>query len=585
MVILCSYAAALKASFVAMLSLFSLSLSVSAHAQGSVPCEAARVEHINVALNDRIADAEIILSSRGCTTGSTARATGELGEPSNAAVGELNSVWYSFSAQNSTLVTFSVVSDEGSQFQPIISAFGEEGSILTESNTLLESHGRSEISFQTTLNSTYFIRVDGLSSQRGIFILHWSGIEIKENDNIESAVDLFYGANVIYGDNGSATLQAGESAIDFLGHDKSVWFRIDVDYISHLAVALLVAQDGIATPRTGDCVVFFERVAEGIDGLSSGNSAGGLSFELLPETTYYLMVSRNPECQYSGPYQLVAVVKPGGLNDNVEKGYAAVLPQARSVTIGSVATAFATILNPTSVGAGDGALRNCRIELPNSLASDGWLDYQTTDRSNALIGTPNTPVDIQPGQSQSFVFGLGTAVPIEGQSLSLRFRCDNAPDIKSIEGVNTLTLTSSRTPTPDIVALAASDNGNVNLGWQFGVFAVATINTGVSGTVVATVDTGEAGLPVKLYLCETDPVTSVCISPLGTSVTTQFVAGGTGTFGVFVQRAGSFGYSPASNRVFVRFRWGSIDGPLVGATSVAVDGGKHLGGMGISQVY
>jgi hypothetical protein len=67
---------------------------------------------------------------------------------------------------------------------------------------------------------------------------------------------------------------------------------------------------------------------------------------------------------------------------------AAVLPSSRSVQVGRPATAFATVLNT-----GSAAATACAIAplcgFPVNFA------YQTTDpRTNALTGSPNTPVDI-----------------------------------------------------------------------------------------------------------------------------------------------------------------------------------------------
>src|SRR5262245_63427619 len=67
---------------------------------------------------------------------------------------------------------------------------------------------------------------------------------------------------------------------------------------------------------------------------------------------------------------------------------AAVLPSSRSVQIGTIATAFATIIN-----AGEVTATSCGIDLLSSIPAN--FSYQITDpATNALIGTPNTPVDI-----------------------------------------------------------------------------------------------------------------------------------------------------------------------------------------------
>jgi hypothetical protein len=73
---------------------------------------------------------------------------------------------------------------------------------------------------------------------------------------------------------------------------------------------------------------------------------------------------------------------------------------------------------------------------------------------------------------------------------------------------------------------------------------------------------------VNVSLCQTDPASGQCISPVGPSVTTTINANATPTFGIFVGGNGNVPFNPATNRIFVRFK----DGGNVtrGSTSVAV---------------
>ena len=85
---------------------------------------------------------------------------------------------------------------------------------------------------------------------------------------------------------------------------------------------------------------------------------------------------------------------------------AAVLPSSRSVQVGTLATAFATIIN-----AGQETATGCAISPISTIPAT--LSFQTTDpATNQVTGTPNTPVDIPPGAAQSFVFALTPTAPI-----------------------------------------------------------------------------------------------------------------------------------------------------------------------------
>lgn len=101
-----------------------------------------------------------------------------------------------------------------------------------------------------------------------------------------------------------------------------------------------------------------------------------------------------------------------------------------------------------------------------------------------------------------------------------------------------------------------------------GVFSVATINVGASGTIMAVPETGGASLPMSGVLCETNPTTGSCLASPASSVTTQINTNATPTFGVFVTTSGPVTFDPASNRIVVRFL--DSGGVTRGATSVAV---------------
>jgi len=245
---------------------------------------------------------------------------------------------------------------------------------------------------------------------------------------------------------------------------------------------------------------------------------------------------------------------------------ASVLPTSRSVQVGNTATAFAVIIN-----AGSATATGCAIAAPPSVQAD--FSYQTTDASNALIGTPDTPVDIAAGGNQNYLFALTPTAPFSPVDVQLSFDCTNTDPAPVTLGLNTLLLVADSNPVPDIVALAATPtaDGIVNLENNSGVFAVATVNVGVAGNITVSADTGGASLPVSIALCETDPATSVCINPtvptLGT-VTTSIAADATLTFAFFVTGTDTVPFDPANNRIFVRFQ--DAGGVTRGSTSVAV---------------
>jgi hypothetical protein len=100
------------------------------------------------------------------------------------------------------------------------------------------------------------------------------------------------------------------------------------------------------------------------------------------------------------------------------------------------------------------------------------------------------------------------------------------------------------------------------------VFAVAAVNMAAGDAFTVSADTGGVVLPINILICQTDPQTSVCLSPPDSNVPTTILFNETPTFGVFVAGAGDVSFVPETNRIFVRFQ--DSGGLTRGSTSVAV---------------
>jgi hypothetical protein len=245
---------------------------------------------------------------------------------------------------------------------------------------------------------------------------------------------------------------------------------------------------------------------------------------------------------------------------------AAVLPTSRAVQVGTPATAFVTIINTGTVTA-----NSVSVALPPGLPAT--FGYQTTDpATNLPVGQPNTPANIGPGQSQSYVVAITPQAPIPPTDVALIYSGTNTGAVAPIVGVNTLLLFASATPTPDLIALAATPSGDgiLNIPGVTGstAFAVASSNVGAGGLVTVSADTGAATVPVTVAVCQTNPQTGSCLAAPTSTLTAQIDGGATSTFSVFVTGNAFVPLEPAANRVFVRFR--DAQGVTTGSTSVAV---------------
>jgi hypothetical protein len=246
---------------------------------------------------------------------------------------------------------------------------------------------------------------------------------------------------------------------------------------------------------------------------------------------------------------------------------AAVLPESRSAVVGSTVTAFATIIN-----SGNNTAPSCAIAPIGNLPLA--FTYQTTNpTTNALTGTANTPVNIGPGAPQTFVIALTPTAAFNPIQIPFSFACSNVVQAPIETGIDTLLLSASTTPVPDIVALVAtaSNDGILHIPGAFGAsaFAVATVNLGAASSITATANTGATNLPLAISLCETDPTSGQCLQAPSSTVTTTIAANATPTFAVFGQASGAIAFDPVNNRIFVQFA--SPDGTVRGETSVAVE--------------
>ena len=249
--------------------------------------------------------------------------------------------------------------------------------------------------------------------------------------------------------------------------------------------------------------------------------------------------------------------------------FASLLPGSRSVQVGSPATVFATMLN-----AGTTALNGCQVALPVNAPAGLTLNYQTTNPStNALIGTPNTPATINGNDGlQTFLISLQGTAAFSAPGTPLDFDCSGVAPAPVIIGIDTVDLVMSTTPIADIIALAATatNNGIVSLpNGGVGAFAVASSNVGASASIIVSVDTGAASLPVTPTICQSNPSNGQCLATPASTVSLTDTAGATPTFSVFLQSTGAIAFNPATARIFVRFE--DATGGLHGSTSVAIE--------------
>ena len=249
---------------------------------------------------------------------------------------------------------------------------------------------------------------------------------------------------------------------------------------------------------------------------------------------------------------------------------AATLPGVRSVQVGDIASAFATIINTGTVTAS-----GCAIEPATTVPAD--FSYQETDPgTNELVGSANTPVNIASMGSQSFLITFTPTAAFDATDIELDFECVNAPAAPVFSGLNTVLLVADDDPVPDVVALASTPftPGVVDIPGVGGTgfFAVASVNVGVTGDIAVIAEITDGNPAVTLSVCETNPATGACINPTAPTtdpVLTTIEDGATPTFSIFAQSSEAITLDPAGTRVQVNFT-DETGGTIRGATSVAI---------------
>jgi len=250
---------------------------------------------------------------------------------------------------------------------------------------------------------------------------------------------------------------------------------------------------------------------------------------------------------------------------------AAVAPNARTTTVGTAVTGFATIIN-----AGPNAAIACSVALPADVPAN--FLYQITERStNTPVGNPNTPVNIPPGQVQSFYFAI-TPMQVMLVEIPLVFACSDASPAPVVRGLNTFLLTAGNMAIPDMLSISdtLTHDGNMVIPSLngTGLIAIASIDIGAAGTVTFTPTDTAVGqpprnLPITVSICQSNPSTGLCMATPGPSAIVTVAHNQTVTFSVFVQGQGTMvPYDPGSNRIFVIATQGTTP---VGEASTAVE--------------
>ncbi|MBL4617441.1 MAG: S8 family serine peptidase [Robiginitomaculum sp.] len=525
-------------------------------------------------LNDDFADAFPLTGITVATSGSSVGATFETGEVEHNI--EFNdtggsSVWFVWTAPLSDNFT---VSTEGSNFDSVMSVYTGTG--VTALNFITGNDdapgtpagGFALASFNAVAGTTYHIVIDGFNGAFGLFGLALNPTSAPGIDNFASASAISTASGSSSTNSVNASAETGEPSHSGQTATKSVWFNwtapSDGDFTFHTDGSsfdtVLAIYTGTAVNALTEVGANDNQGAASASKITATPGSSQVTFTATNATSYKIAVDG-----VSGASGLVklswfsnAVAQPNLVT--------AVLPNARSVLVGQTATAFMTVIN----AGGDGT--NCQLSLPSGNFVGGFT-YQATDAVNQTIGSPNTPVSIVGSNGvQNFVFGVTPSAEFSEEVLTPLASCNEGTSSSVTTGVNTFTLSSAPIQPADTLTIGATISGNGVIEMQSasgnGFVVVSTAAIGANASLTFSVNDGGAGLPIVTSVCETDPVTAVCLAAPANSVAFDSVNGETRTFAAFISATGDIPFAPGSSRLFVTFD--DAGGVSRGGSSVAV---------------
>ena len=498
-------------------------------------------------VNDDFADASAITAPTSIGLDTTG-ASLETGEADHGGGGTSGSVWFDWTAPFSGRMAAVALSSDFNATLAVYTGASLGGLTTIASNDDgAQDQTDAGVEFDAVAGTRYRIAVGAAGGGVGLGTLTLTPTGAPANDLLSAARDLTGATGRISAYNIGAGKEDGEPDHGGDVGGASVWFSwtapdsgrvwFDPNFGTLDALIGIYDEDGDAVAGAADAVASFNAVA-GEDYLIAIDGIGGDQgvFDLL-------WAMGHPRFRLS----------------------AAVLPTARTGRIGEATTAFATVSNGAASGV-DGT--DCTILPPPGF--NGRVSFQTTDpATNTVTGSPDTPVDIPSGGSQSFVIGVEPSTRTAGEPLAFGFHCDNLPLAAPALGLNTLTLSADGYDNADIVAIAQTLSGDGVARADVGGatrFSISALNIGEAISPIYAFVRPAEDMPVTVEICQADSL-GQCVSDWAEAIALDMPPGEARAFTVRVRPSGEVAFQPRTNRISVIFL-DAIETSL-GGTSVA----------------
>lgn len=246
-----------------------------------------------------------ISGNSGSLTASNTGASGEGGEPTTYGGGQLETIWYSWTAPSDGLFVVETCSTTQTDFDTTLKTY--TGSAVNALTTVAQNDDAcamttnttyaSRNSFFATSGTTYRIQVDGYRNNDGNYLLTWNftpGATVTGDDF--PGITITGASGSVNGSNVGATGEAGEPATFGGGSLNTIWYSwtapatgtVTFDTCSNTQTTF----DTTIASFTGNTVNALTSIAQDDDACQAniGNRASSITFAATLGTTYRVQI-------------------------------------------------------------------------------------------------------------------------------------------------------------------------------------------------------------------------------------------------------------------------------------------------------
>jgi C1A family cysteine protease len=242
--------------------------------------------------NDGFANRAALSGTNVSVTGGNVNATAQTGEPNHAGYTASKSVWWTWTAPVSGVVTLDTI---GSSFDTVLAVY--TGSAVTNLTGVASDddgggNRTSRLTFNAVAGTIYQIAVDGYAGQSGsinLNLLMNGSVSPPSNDSFGSALTLTGALVFTGGRNTGASAESGEPNHAGFTARKSVWWNWTAPASGPVFVGTGGSSfDTVLAVYTGSSVSALTLVAS--DDQSGGNNTSLLTFSAVSGVTYRIAV-------------------------------------------------------------------------------------------------------------------------------------------------------------------------------------------------------------------------------------------------------------------------------------------------------